>query len=220
MSEKEWKKYFKTSGKYGPDYTFAEMRTRMDFEIKAKKLFKNDKLSSSRDHQRMIMFKENHRMIPIFWMMTPLTFITEYVEKFALEAHQHGHVNRFISLYELREIPKPPEQGPQVLNMKKLSAGFIVWLGSVLVACMSFLIEHLIYYLTVTRKIKKKNKRKKPSKLVGSPYMAYFCNYFTLERAFCSLKFITRKIKSKVQKKNRKKNIKKPKIIIVAAKST
>jgi hypothetical protein len=155
MTRDEWNKVFMRPDKYGPDYTFAEVASRLDYEIYRRRLKKENNLTLA--HERMMIFKENYKMRPIYWQTPQGGILTDLIQKFTLEAHQHGHLNYFISLYQPPEIAKPPEPGPQILTMKKLSAGFIVWLGSLLIACTSFFMEHLIYYITVTRKTKIKD---------------------------------------------------------------
>lgn len=59
-------------------YTFAEIKSRLDYEIDTKR--RAIKNQWSLHLERMIMFKDNYRIRPMFY-------------KFTIEAHQHGHVS-------------------------------------------------------------------------------------------------------------------------------
>jgi hypothetical protein len=65
-----------------------------------------------------------------------------------------GTFNELISLFESRNFlsPKVDKEDPRkVLTMYMLSAGFYIWLGSVLVACVVYVAEHVVRYFTRTR---------------------------------------------------------------------
>lgn len=72
-------------------------------------------------------------------------YVNEVFEKFILEAHQHGIIDycyRKIYRYEIDE--NQLESEAQVLTMYMLSVGFYIWLGSVIIACIVFILEHAL----------------------------------------------------------------------------
>lgn len=90
------------------------------------------------------LLKENYNSLPIGFYITPGSYVTEVFDNFILLSHEHG----FIQLIESKIFNKThephTEDGPKVLDLYKLSAGFIIWLGSVLVACIVFIGELIV----------------------------------------------------------------------------
>jgi hypothetical protein len=153
----EYLKYVNRSHKFGPDYTFAMYILRSDFDAPRNE---NDHINKNY-YKRMKTFKENHKMIGMNWKVNQFSQIYDQIEKFVLEAHQHGLVQYHISKYTPLPAPNPPPPGPQVLTIYMLSAGFIVWLVTVLAACLMFVFEHIYFYFKITTKIKKFKKKMK-----------------------------------------------------------
>lgn len=95
----------------------------------------------------MKIFDEDYEVNEKVWIVHKETQeIFKILEKFILEAHQHGIIRHFENLVELNEIPKPPDPDPKVLTMEILSAGFIVWLVTVIISCISFIGEHIVKF--------------------------------------------------------------------------
>lgn len=73
-------------------------------------------------------------------------FLHEILEKFILEAHQHGIMSCLHrQVYRFGRIEDQIESEPQVLSVFMLSAGFYIWLGTVLIACIVFIAENVKY---------------------------------------------------------------------------
>lgn len=90
---------------------------------------------------------DNYMEVPLSFSTHPQTIIAESLNKFILECHQHGFCANFISkAFDFIDLGND-KQGPQVLTRTKLSAGFFVWLATVVVACVVFALEHLVHYL-------------------------------------------------------------------------
>lgn len=100
------------------------------------------------------IFNENYYTVPQTWILQTNSFIHQTIDMLILRLHQNGIIARFESLFSLPKLPKPEDPGPQILTMKKLSAGFTVWIGSVLIACIAFVCEHIYKYLDDKRKSK------------------------------------------------------------------
>jgi hypothetical protein len=143
VSRNQWNQY----EKYNERFRFR------DRNWKNMKIFKEDYLSQS-----SAIFVNNDNLV------------YDQLNKFILEVHQHGILVYYESLHNAPKVPKE-EDPPQVLTMYMLSAGFIVWLVTVLIACLTFIGE-LIYFrfkrnLTSSKIIKirkKKNEIKKKKK--------------------------------------------------------
>lgn len=90
------------------------------------------------------LLKENYNSLPINFYITPGSYITEVFDNFILLSHEHGFI-KLIKSQIFNKIHEPQiADGPKVLDMYKLSAGFIIWLGSVLVACIVFIGEIIV----------------------------------------------------------------------------
>lgn len=50
-------------------------------------------------------------------------------------------------VYRFGKIEDQIESEPQVLSMYMLSAGFYIWLGTVLIACIVFIAENVKYFI-------------------------------------------------------------------------
>lgn len=78
----------------------------------------------------------------------PHGVFTEKLDKLLLECHQHGF------LIEQQDLPSMKSSDePQVLTMKMLEAGFVLWMCSICVACVAFICEHVVRYNSDRRKM-------------------------------------------------------------------
>lgn len=72
------------------------------------------------------------------------SFLYEPLKKFILEYYQHG----LFAFSETKWLPisfdNVDEDGPQILTMQMLSAGFIIWIVCVVICVIVFLSEILI----------------------------------------------------------------------------
>jgi hypothetical protein len=102
----------------------------------------------------MKILNEDYEVNELVWFINKETQeVYENLERFILELHQHGIIKHFENVAEMNEIPKPPDPDPQVLTMHMLSAGFIVWLATVTISCVVFMVEHLVKYVTTMRSL-------------------------------------------------------------------
>lgn len=80
------------------------------------------------------------------------SYIHDVLNDFILQCHQHGFIEYFISRhFKLPKIDKRDTR--KVLTMYMLSAGFYLWIISVVVACVVFVIEHIVRYFSRTIKL-------------------------------------------------------------------
>lgn len=151
MSVGEMSKKYENQQSFGND-TFAMLYYFIsDTQISSCKLLRQ--IGSRFLYHSYDQSKSNIRIIPeVFrWHMLPWhvrkqSLIYEQLEKFILDCQQNGiieHLVRNISPVFLQ----PDGIGPQVLTMFELSAGFIIWMGSVLVAICVFILEMIIHGL-------------------------------------------------------------------------
>lgn len=95
------------------------------------------------------------------------SFIYETLNDFILRCNEYGFTKIYKSLYCGQPLFKHHDERV-VLTMSMLSAGFYLWLCSVAVACIVFIVEHITdYYSNVketmksTEKIATKHRTKK-----------------------------------------------------------
>lgn len=81
------------------------------------------------------------------WTVSSNSGIFLSLEKFILESHQHGIIRSFESKYETMKRKFTPQDDPKVLTMYTLSAGLYIWLGSVAIACITFVTEHVVFHI-------------------------------------------------------------------------
>lgn len=75
-------------------------------------------------------------------------YLAEILEKFILEAQQHGILDYFHRrVYRFEKVKENIESETQVLSMYMLSAGFYVWLVTVALACFVFIGEHIFFFI-------------------------------------------------------------------------
>lgn len=94
------------------------------------------------EQQNFFVIPEDFRWSFLSWHVLQNSFIYEPLEKFILNCHQHGIMTHLID----KLIPsqsKERKEGPKVLTTFMLSAGFYIWLTSVLIAFIVFILEHV-----------------------------------------------------------------------------
>jgi hypothetical protein len=103
---------------------------------------------------------------PLSWLSPKTNFFIDTLNKLLMESEQHGITQHFIDSQFINIEPKLLREisEPQVLTMQMLSAGFIIWFASVVVACIVFVIEHIIAYSTRKFKMKLINETKNQHK--------------------------------------------------------
>lgn len=125
------------------ELAFGTRKIRKMIEIGKEKL-----LGNSHSVSKMFKVVEGTRSFPLSWLMKRSTFLIDSFNKFLMECEQHGFTDY---LYKSQFIDVPPpstKPDPQKLTMDILSAGFYVWLATVLAACVVFIIEHIVAYIT------------------------------------------------------------------------
>lgn len=80
------------------------------------------------------------------------SYIFEPLNNFILQSHQHGFSKYFQQTSFRRSIIPDDEDPNKVLTTYMLSAGFNLWLYSVTIACVVFVLEHLVRYLSKMRR--------------------------------------------------------------------
>lgn len=80
------------------------------------------------------------------WMLLCLpikrnSFLYEPLNKFVLEFYQHGLFAHSESKWNPAYLGPDEEDGPQVLTMRMLSAGFIIWMICIICCLVVFFIE-------------------------------------------------------------------------------
>lgn len=91
------------------------------------------------------------RSFPLSWLLNRSNFLIDSINKFLMECEQHGFYQKFYN-DRFHYVPSlSDENDPQKLTLDILSAGFIVWIVTVAIACIVFIIEHLIAFLTRKR---------------------------------------------------------------------
>jgi hypothetical protein len=112
---------------------------------------------------KLMLFSKSFKIIQESFFWRPSSFyvaklspIFEPLEKFILECQQHGIFHHLMSKYELLK-EKHEDDLPQVLTWVMLSAGFYVWISSIVVACFIFILEHIVY--NISKRIKKSKEK-------------------------------------------------------------
>jgi hypothetical protein len=83
---------------------------------------------------------------PLSWLSTKWSFFIDVLNKFLMESEQYGFTQHFYDLEFFYSGFNKDTSEKQVLTLQMLSAGFFVWLISVIIACIVFAIEHVIAY--------------------------------------------------------------------------
>lgn len=105
----------------------------------------------------MFLLEDTFRFIFVQNLIAPEEgSLYKLFEDFTLRCHQNGVISHIESMNFPPEIiqPKDPRK---ILTFYMLSAGFYLWLISVVVACLVFVGEHVVRYFSRTRHLKQKN---------------------------------------------------------------
>lgn len=92
---------------------------------------------------------DDYAMCPVSIQVNVKALFSESLNEFILLCHQHGICEHLKSKSFIRRPEDPPDDEPQVLTMEKLSAGFYVWLGSVILSVLVFVCEHIFFNVTL-----------------------------------------------------------------------
>jgi hypothetical protein len=90
---------------------------------------------------------ESPLTIPVPWLVAKSSLLYDTLNDFLLHSEQHGFTQHFYDA-EYAYASTLPEPDPKKLTLDILSAGFIVWLITVMIACFVFVIEHVVAYFT------------------------------------------------------------------------
>lgn len=102
----------------------------------------------------MVVLNEDLRTHHEVFIVRSESYIIDVLNDFILRCHQHGFFKYFESQYfETPEIIV--EDARKILTFNMLSAGFYLWLISIVVACLVFIVEHVVRYFSRTRKLRK-----------------------------------------------------------------
>lgn len=100
----------------------------------------------------MVYLKEDLRTHFEAFYVQSESCIYEMLNEFILQCHQHGFIEYLVSKHF--NWPKKSKRDPRkVLTLYMLSAGFYIWLISISVAFVVFIIEHVVRYFSRTRKL-------------------------------------------------------------------
>lgn len=103
----------------------------------------------TRDHK---MLSEIFQSLTVKIETLARGYLSELLEKFILEAHQHGilvFLQRKVSL--LYDFKYQLDSKTEILTIYMLSAGFSIWLGTVLIACIVFVGERIVFQIVGIR---------------------------------------------------------------------
>lgn len=97
------------------------------------------------------LLSEDYNFKAEYFSVKPESFIFDVLNDFILLCHQHGIFKYFESI-NLPHVPVARIKDPRkVLTMYMLSAGLYLWLICIAIACLVFLIEHVVRYFSRTR---------------------------------------------------------------------
>jgi len=128
--------------------SFAELVDRRYLES----IFNGTNLNEIEQNLQSFKMLKDETFITSFtsFLMFQRGYLNEVFEKFILEAHQHGIIEYcYQQAYRFANVEKLLKSEPKVLTMYMLSAGFYIWLGSICIACVVFVCEHLKFYIEV-----------------------------------------------------------------------
>lgn len=99
----------------------------------------------------MTLLNDDYLLHSEYVMVKPESYIYSVLNDFILQCHQYGFFNHFQTKESKPLVLEIKDTSRKVLTMHMLSAGFYLWLMSVLLACVVFLIEHVVRYVSRTR---------------------------------------------------------------------
>lgn len=80
------------------------------------------------------------------WYVKINSQLYENVENFITRCRENG-VTEFLQKQQFPKVWQYQKDGPQVLTMQILSAGFYVWIGTICIAVLIFVLEIFLYGL-------------------------------------------------------------------------
>lgn len=126
------------------------IENQIEFQNEAFAMLVSRQLFQSNSYKNLTIFfrilDDDFSSDPIVFYIQSQSFVAEILDQFILEMHQHGFTAYLHSKYLEKLLPEDDDEGPQVLTLQKLSAGFFVWIGSVAVACIVFIGEFVSFY--------------------------------------------------------------------------
>jgi hypothetical protein len=132
------------------------------FVIPYLRLFHKNSLVATNDesvykdmHKYFKLFEEDYNLYFYSWSVGAQLY--ESFQKYILECHQHGIITYLNQKYFPTFLKPDEEEDPRVLTMYMLSAGFYLWLGSIVVACIVFIGEHVVRYFSKRRREYREN---------------------------------------------------------------
>lgn len=152
--------------------------------------------------QNMKIMKDDLRYHTAGWMTIPFNFLYNNVEEFVWLCHQYGIIDHW---YEMTFIDTSVEivDEPIKLTMAVLSAGFSIWLASVIVAFTVFIAEHI--HFNMKERVLRIGKLSKEN--ICKFWLEFKCKVHKI-LSYVRTKFHSRvrrfiKTKSKLKRKNR-----------------
>lgn len=124
-------------------FAIATLRI-IDYVSFKSRIFLGRNLEEQKLRQSTMKFLDDNFLVFFSsWLIKMNSDLYRSIEKFMLECHQHGLIVFFGSKNALKPLEAVVD-GPKVLTVKMLSAGFVLWLICVLVSCVAFISEHIV----------------------------------------------------------------------------
>lgn len=99
----------------------------------------------------MTVVKDDYYFKSEYIMVNPESYISSILDDFILRFHQSGIFVYLNNKYKPDSLIFKTKDPRKMLTIYMLSAGFYLWLISVLAACLVFVIEHAVRYFSRTR---------------------------------------------------------------------
>lgn len=100
-------------------------------------------------HKQFKVLDDDYRLYFYSWYVEAHLF--ESFQKFILELHQHGII-KYLDRKYFSIATTPDEEKPKQLTLFMLSAGFYIWLITVVVALIAFIGEIIYRYFSQSRR--------------------------------------------------------------------
>lgn len=115
-------------------------------------IFDGKNIKEIEKNLRLFKMLEDETFLTTFTSFLPhyRSYLNEILERFILEAHQHGIIDYcYRQAYRVNDFSGLIVSDPKVLTMYMLSAGFYIWLGSIVIACIVFIYEQIRFTIEV-----------------------------------------------------------------------
>lgn len=149
-----------------PDYEYFAMSWfRLQLRLFNRKyalMVSNEGTKISEFLKEIKVLDDNYRWLTASWLTMPLSHTFKPIEMFILRCHENGIIEYWTEMF-YQDRSKEIKDDPKKLTMDIMSAGFYIWLGSVAVACLVFIGEH-IYCFIVRRRSESERKEERISK--------------------------------------------------------